>query len=181
MVEEKKKEEKTKESESTINIDLGLGGLFKGLGNFVEMIGEMSEKGEEIREKVQEFKGKGELKDIKGVYGFSVKTGLGGKPTVESFGNVKSTPKGPVVEETREPMVDVFEEDKTIQIIAEIPGVNEASIALEVQGDIINLHAESGQRKYQKEILLPHIVEEKPESQSYQNGMLDVTFLKKTT
>ncbi len=181
MAEEQKKKEKTedKENETTINVDLGLGGLFKGLGNFVEMVGDMAEKGEEFREKVQEFQGKGALKDVKGVYGFSVKTGIGGQPTVESFGNVKSTPKGPVVEETREPIVDVIEEDDKIQIVAEIPGVDEKSINLEVNGDILILSAESGERKYHKEILMPQPIEEAPLSASFNNGIYEARFNKK--
>lgn len=180
MVEEKKKkEEKEEQAEGNINIDLGLGGIFKGLGNFVEMVGDMAEKGEEFREKVQEFQGKGSLKDIKGVYGFSVKTGIGGQPTVESFGNVKSTPKGPVVEETREPIVDVFEEENEIQIVAEIPGVDENNIEFEVNGDILNLTANSGDRKYQKEILMPSAIEDKPISKTFNNGILEAKFKKK--
>jgi len=181
MSEEKEKKEKNEEieSETNLNIDLGLGGLFKGLGKFVEMIGDMTEKGEEIREKVQEFKGKGPLKDIKGVYGFSVKTGLGGKMKVEPFGNIKSTPKGPVVEETREPIMDVFEEQSTIQVVAEIPGVEAETVNVNIKGDVLNLSAENGDRKYAKEVLLPSEVKAEPISRSYKNGIFEVRFEKK--
>jgi len=138
----------------------------------------MTEKGEEFREKVQEFQGKGPLKDVKGVYGFSVRTGLGGKPTVEPFGNIKSTPKGPVVEETREPIVDVFEEEAKIQVVVEMPGVEEQNVHIEINEDVLNLSADNSARKYQKEILLPSKVQSEPISHSYRNGIYEV-WLKK--
>jgi len=175
----KKKETFEKQEEGSINIDLGLGKIFKGLGNFVDTLSDMTEKGEEFREKVKDFQGKGSMKDVKGVYGFSIRTGLGGQPKVEPFGNVKSTPKGPVVEKSREPIVDIFEEDDTIQIIAEIPGVDDDMVKLDISGDILILTAESSIRNYAKEILLPSEVEIEPLSRSYANGIFDVKFKKK--
>jgi len=173
------REKKQSGDEPGIHIDLGLGNLFKGIGNFVDLVGKMSEKGEEFVEKTKEFQGEGALKDLKGVYGFSVKMGLGGKPTVEPFGNVKSTPKGPVVEETREPIVDIFEEDSEVQIVAEMPGVNEQDVKLEIKGDVLILSAEGVKRKYRKEILLPTQVEPEALSRSHKNGVFEVRFKKK--
>lgn len=175
-----RKEEKKKEKdEPGIHIDLGLGNLFKGIGNFVDLISTMAEKGEEFVEKTKEFQGKGPLKDLKGVYGFSVKMGVGGKPTVEPFGNVKSTPKGPVVEETREPIVDVFEEDDEVQIIAEMPGVDEQDVKLEIKGDVLILSAEGLERKYRKEVLLPSEIEPEAISRSHKNGIFEARFKKR--
>lgn len=179
MTEKEKEEEKKEKEEATIHIDLGLGKLFKGLGNFIDLVADMAEKGEEFREQTKEFRGKGPLKDIRGVYGFSVRTGLGGRAMVEPFGNVKSTPKGPVVEETREPMVDVFEEEDAVQVVAEMPGVEEKGINLEINGDVLNIFADTEGRKYQKEILLPFEVDAEPLSRSYKNGIFEVRLKKK--
>jgi len=173
------KEGKSKKDRDSINIDLGFGNLFKGIGNFIDLISNMTEKGEEFIERTKEFRGKGPLKDIKGVYGFSVKMGLGGKPTVEHFGNVKATPKGPVVEESREPLVDIFEEEDEIQILAEMPGVEEQDVKLEVDGDILILSAEGAKRKYHKELLLPSEVEPEALSRTHRNGIFEVRFKKK--
>ncbi len=78
-------------------------------------------------------------KDVKGVYGFKISTLSGGKSVIETFGNVKETAKGPVVEEVREPMVDVFDEKDHILVIVELPGVSKENIKVEVNGDILNI------------------------------------------
>ncbi|MBU0713257.1 Hsp20/alpha crystallin family protein [bacterium] len=175
----KDEEQKKEKEESGIHIDLGFGKLFKGIGNFIDLVGQMTEKGEEFVEKTKEFHGEGALKDLKGIYGFSVKVGLGGKPTVEPFGNVKSTPKGPVVDEAREPIVDIFEEENEIQILAEMPGVEEQDVELEINGDILILSAAGSDRKYHKELLLPSQVEPEALSRSHKNGIFEARFKKK--
>lgn len=173
------KNEENKNEENTVHIDLGLGKLFNGIGNFVDLVGQMTEKGEEFVEKTKKFQGKGALKDLKGIYGFSVKVGLGGKPTVEPFGNIKTTPKGPVVEETREPIVDILEEEDEIQILAEMPGIEEQDVTLEINGDILILSAVGSDRKYHKELLLPAQVEPEVISRSHKNGIFEARFSKK--
>ncbi len=169
---------KKKEKEHEVKIDFGLGGLFKGLGNLVDLVSEMSEKGEQIKERTQEFSGKGPFKDVNGVYGFSIKMGASGKPEVNSFGNVKKSQNGPVVDEVREPMVDIFEEDDEIQIIAEMPGVAKNQIKLELNGDVMMISAQNNKRKYQKELLLPTPVKEQTVVYSYKNGILEVKLAK---
>ena len=136
----------------TGQVDAGLGGMFKSLGGFLELLSDLAEKGD------GEFSKSGEIGDdkkgVKAVYGFSVRVGGGGKPHIENFGNVKSDRDGsPVVEEAREPMVDVFDESDHLLVVAELPGVSEKEIAYEVKGDILHLSAAHGDRKYQKELL----------------------------
>jgi len=116
-------------------------------------------------------------KGAKGVYGFSIRT-LAGKPVIETFGNIRETKKGPVVEEVREPIVDVFDEKDHILVIAELPGVSEDEIKIEVAGDILNLTASDRDRKYAKEILLPSKVKASSLKTSFKNGILDITLEK---
>ncbi|MBU4361211.1 Hsp20/alpha crystallin family protein, partial [bacterium] len=131
-----------------------------------------------------EIKKEGEIdlsnlkKGMKGVYGFSIKTMTGGRPVVESFGNIKKTPKGPTVEEEREPITDVFDEKEEVRVYAEIPGVNEEDIKLDLKGDILDILAKSGDRKYHKEILLPAKVKSETLISSYKNGILEVKIRK---
>jgi HSP20 family protein len=163
-----KKEEKEK-----IEIDFGIGkisfgGLFKGLGNLIDLAAKLSEEGVEKRGEI-----KGLPKGARGVYGLSVRT-LAGKPVIESFGNIRETPKGPVVEEVREPIVDVFDEEDHIVVIAELPGVSEDKIKIEAVGDILNLTASDTDRKYAKEILLPSKVKPQSLKPTYQNGVLEI-------
>jgi len=133
MGKEKNKKGKEKETEG-LNIDFGigklsLGGLLDSIGNLVDLAAKLQEAGGEIN-KEGEIDLSNLKEGMKGVFGFSVKTAVGGKPVVESFGNVRKTPEGPKVEEEREPLTDVFDEDQEIRIYAEMPGVNEADIKL---------------------------------------------------
>ena len=56
----------------------GLEGIFKGLGDLVEKLSDLAEKGEQLS-RTGEFQLGDEAKNLKGVFGFTVKTGLGGK------------------------------------------------------------------------------------------------------
>jgi HSP20 family protein len=166
------------EGNEGLNIDFGigklsLGGLFKGIENLVDLAAKLKDAGGEIN-KEGEFDLSHLKKGMKGVFGFSVKTAVGGKPVVESFGNVKKTPEGPKVEEEREPITDVFDEDKEIRIYAEMPGVDEANIKLDLKEDILDISAQTGDRKYHKEILLPSKVQADTMSSSYANGILEI-------
>jgi HSP20 family protein len=166
----------------------GLGDLFRGIGDLVEFLKEMEAEGKTEVNRTGELRGGGRLKDLRGVYGFSVKVGLGGIPTVETFGNIRKGEEGAVVEELREPLADVFDEEETVRVIAELPGVEAPDIQVELKDDILTIRAEgrdrlAGQagRKYQKEILLP--AKGKPESlkTAYRNGILEITVLKAGT
>jgi HSP20 family protein len=171
---EKKKEAK---EEVKVSLDLGFGGLFKGLGDFIDLLGDMIETGEEEVTRSGEFRVKGLGDKAKGVYGFSVRTGIGGIPQVERFGNIRSTEEGPVVAEVREPLVDVFDEEQEIVIVAELPGVAEEEVHIEVQDDILSLET-TGQRKYAKEILLPEPVDAETLQKAYKNGILELRLRK---
>jgi HSP20 family protein len=171
---EKKKEAK---EEVKVSLDLGFGGLFKGLGDFIDLLGDMIETGEEEVTRSGEFRVKGLGDKAKGVYGFSVRTGIGGIPQVERFGNIRSSEEGPVVAEVREPLVDVFDEEQEIVIVAELPGVAEEEVHIEVQDDILSLET-TGQRKYAKEILLPEPVDAETLQKAYKNGILELRLRK---
>jgi HSP20 family protein len=147
--------------------------LFKGLGNLIDLASKLSEEGVDKKGEVR-----GLPTGVKGVYGFSIRT-LAGKPVIESFGNIRETAKGPVVEEVQEPIVDVFDEKDHILVIAELPGVSEDRIKVEVAGDILNLTASDSNRKYAKEILLPSKVKPESVKTAYKNGILEITLEKK--
>jgi len=174
---------KKKEEEEGLDIDfgvgkLGLGGLFKGIEKLVDLAADLKEAGGEIKKE-------GEIdlshlkKGMKGVFGFSIKSAVGGKSTVETFGHkIKKTPKGPTVEEEREPIIDVFDEKDEIKIYAEMPGVTKEDIKLDLKGDILDISAQSGEKKYHKEVLLPAKVKTKTMSSSYKNGILEIKIKK---
>ncbi len=170
-----KKSEKNEEDRIEINFGQGkisFGGLFKGMGNLIDLASRLSE---------QEINKEGEVAGLprgaKGIYGLSVRS-LAGKPIVETFGNLKETVRGPVVEEVREPMVDIFDEGDNILVIAELPGVSEDDIKIEVVGDVLKIDSAGTERKYAKEMLLPSKVKTDSLKNTYKNGILEITLEK---
>ena len=168
---------KKAKGEEGLDFDFGIGGLFKGIEKLVDLAANLKEAGGEIKKE-------GEIdlshlkEGMKGVFGFSIKTAVGGKPIVEPFGNIKKTPKGPKVEEEREPITDVFNEEEEVVVVAEMPGVNEEGISLDLKGDILAIKAVSKDRKYYKEILLPTKVKPEILQKSYKNGILEIRIKK---
>ena len=161
----------------------GSGGFFAGLGTLIEQLGKLAEQAEQAGgelTKTGEFK-VGSDKRIKGVYGFSVKSGPGEKGVkVEPFGNIRrDQERGQVeVQEIREPMVDVFDEPEQVLIVAEVPGIMQEDVRLELEEDILVLAAEKGDKKYRKEVLLPASFSSDQMSFSCRNGILEIKLIK---
>jgi HSP20 family protein len=157
--------------------DIRLGGLFKGLGDFVDLLADLAAKGETLRNGSGEIEGL--PRGMKGVYGFSVRTGLGGVPQVHKFGNVHATDRGPVVDDVREPMVDVFDEEDVIIVLAEMPGVGRADVEIEINGDVLSIATAAGApRKYAAEVLLPAPVQSDGMKMALKNGVLELRLTK---
>ena len=154
---------------------LNLGGFLGGLGTLLEKLGDLAEKGQELQKsgEFQDAQGK-----LRGVYGFNIKVGgLGGDGIqVEPFGNLRkdeATGRA-TVQEVREPMVDVFEEDGYVQVVAEMPGVGEKDVQVELKDDILTIAAGKGDKKYRKEVLLPRAFTLKKMTHKCRNGVLEV-------
>lgn len=154
-----------------------LEGILRGLGDLVEKLGTLAEKGEELK-RSGEFDINTGGKSGKAVYGFSVKMGLGDnqEPTIEPFGNVRRDERTgeTTVQEVTEPLVDVIEEVDHVLVLAEMPGVGDEDIRLDLAGDILTLHAEKGSKKYHKEILLPRAFTADKLEKTCRNGILEV-------
>lgn len=160
---------------------LSLGGLLSGFGKLVEAISQAAEKGE-VLGREGNFRvplGGPGRKEVKGVYGFTIRTLAGSKPIIRRFGNVKETPQGAVVDEVREPLVDVFEEKDRVRLVAELAGCEEKDIQTEIHGDIVRISANTGSRKYLAEVLLPRPVDEKSLERSFRNGVLEIALCRK--
>jgi len=175
---EKKQDEKKEGSRKGLG---AIGGIFAGLTEIVEKLGELAEKGEELSKAGNiDLKG-GQGKDLKAVYGFSVKTGIGGKGVkVEPFGNVRkdrSTGES-MVQEIHEPLVDVFEEDDHALVLAEMPGVDAEDVQVNLEDDILILSAAGEGRKYRKEVLLPGSFDRDKMTVSCRNGIVRIKCMK---
>ena len=174
MPDDKQQPTEGKQARSETHFDLGLGGIFKGLGDLLDVLSDMAEKGESEASRTGEFKVKGLGDKAQGVYGFSVRTGIGGIPQVQRFGNIRSAKEGGAeVAEVREALVDVFEEEQEIVVVAEIPGVAEDEVVIEIHDDVLSLTT-TGERKYEKEIVLPAAVNAASMKKSFKNGILEL-------
>ena len=160
-----------------LGLDLGLGGIFKGIGSLLELAAELAEK-EPTEVHREGHVGPTGEKGFNAVYGFSVRVGGGGKPTVQHFGNVREAAKGPVVDDVREPMVDTFDEGEFIRVIAEMPGVDGTDIKYDLKEDVLIISGEKGDRKYYKELLLPSAIDAQKTTHSSNNGILEMKLWK---
>lgn len=158
------------------------GGLFQGIGNLIELVSKMEREGTAVHRRERTVHGRtASGKEVRGVYGFSVRTGLGGsgRPRVEPFGNIRATKRGPVVAEVREPIVDVFEEADEVVVVAELPGVEESEITTRCTGTTLTIAAaHRGQKQYEKVVELPSAVRSESSKRSYRNGVLELRFRK---
>ncbi len=153
-------------------------GILRGLGDLVEKLGDLAEKGEQMKRSGVFDIDTNSGKNAKAVYGFSVKMGLdkNQEARVEPFGNVHRDEQTgeTTVQEVSEPLIDVIEENDHLLVLAEMPGVADEDVHVDLNGDILVLHAERGSKKYHKEIVLPRSFEGKAMEQSSRNGILEL-------
>ena len=170
----KKRDEKKSEG----GIESGLGGILKGLGDLVEKLGELSESGGELS-RTGEIHDAG--KELKGIYGFTIKSGLGGdSPRIEPFGNIRKDRESgrSVVQEVREPVVDLFEEKDHVSIVAEMPGISVEDVHIAVEDDLLTIAATHGEKKYRKEVLLPAIYAREKMRITCNQGVVEIKCVK---
>jgi HSP20 family protein len=118
------------------------------------------------------------------VYGYSVKIGPDGKPVIREFGNMKpgltgegGTPLN--LTERREPLVDLIEDDETVKVLAELPGVEKNEIRLRATDQGLTISVDNPTRKYYKELEFPVEVDERSAKSKYTNGVLEIVFRKR--
>jgi HSP20 family protein len=110
------------------------------------------------------------------VWGWNMSIGPDGKPQFKEFGNIKPSIKGsPVASKDREPLIDVFIEDKVVRIIAELPGVDKKDINVKTTETKVIIDATSGDRNYSCERELSVKIKPKTANAKYRNGILELT------
>ncbi len=158
-------------------VGFGMGGILNGLADLVRKLDELSDSSGEMS-KTGEFGGG---REMKGVYGFTVKVGPGERQVrVEPFGNVRKDAKSgrTVVHEIREPVVDIFEEGDHVLVLAEMPGVSAEDVHLEIDGDLLTITAERRDKKYRKEVRLPGSFTKEKIELSCNNGVVEIRCLR---
>ncbi|MDH5658115.1 MAG: Hsp20/alpha crystallin family protein [Nitrosopumilus sp.] len=109
-------------------------------------------------------------------YGYTMTVGPDGKPIVKEYGNVK--PNLLPTSDTREPVVDtiVDEKEKTVKLIAEMPGVEKSDVKVVVENKSVDLSAVHNEKTYHVKVPLKNTVDENSAKASYKNGILEIIF-----
>lgn len=182
-------------------IDLSLGGLFKGIGSFVDLINQLAEEDKDSFTKTGGFSGVHNGRGVRGQYGFTVRLGVGetsghkdvsGHKGVFVHKDVSGPQDVPMLddaaefsnEENRnqeavlEPVVDVLDEGPHLVVISELPGVTKDEISIEIDGSTLKLSAPGTRHCFRREVNLPVPAEPVPLSNSFKNGILELTLKK---
>ena len=181
MAEKDKKKENDKEDESVAGGILkgigemipGLGGLFKGLEKSPAFKERLKKIDEEVERKLKEAPLKkteeGKFR-IKGR--FEARHLAPDKPYKPSMRKEVSPPM------PQERPVDIFDEKDYIKVIAEIPGVEEDDIKINLEKDRLTISVNVPDYKYHQKLKLP--CESKGKlGKFYRNGILEVRIQKK--
>jgi len=118
------------------------------------------------------------------VYGYSVKIGPDGRPIFREFGNMKPSLAGEEraslnLQDKREPLVDVIDDNGSVKVLAELPGVEKQNIKLYATSDGLTISVDNPEMKYYKELAFPAEVDKDTAKSTYRNGVLEIVFSKK--
>jgi len=159
-----------------------LGGIIPGLGGLVKGL----EKSEAFRERLEvidkeiEVRLKSEpLKRTEGgVSSFQSGFSRGTRPRVVPSTKRQATSqvKREVVT-SKEPPVDVFDEETHLRVLAELPGVGEKDIKVTLRETQLIISTDTPTHKYYKEITLPCTPRGQMDK-SYRNGVLELILQK---
>ncbi|OGW12729.1 MAG: hypothetical protein A3G93_01125 [Nitrospinae bacterium RIFCSPLOWO2_12_FULL_45_22] len=78
-------------------------------------------------------------------------------------------------ETLEEKIVDIVDGKRRVLVIAEMPGVSEEEINIDIAGDVLLLLASHKDKKYSNEIFLPARVKRETMKYIYKNGLLEIT------
>lgn len=150
----------------------GVNNILRGLGEFLELLSGLAEQGNELTRSAEVVD---ERKNVKAVYGFSVRMGGDRQPRVERFGTVRPKHRGVVIEDALEPMLDVFDEGDYVRLVVELPGVDPERITFQLRGDVLSIEAAGRDRRYSKRVTIPAPpVRMEQATSCYRNGIFEL-------
>jgi len=83
--------------------------------------------------------------------------------------------------EEQKPLIDIFQENNTVTIVAEIVGFNKESLKISVKDQKLTLSAKSKDRRYYKSLNLPTVVIPNAMHTKFKNGVLEIKLKKAET
>lgn len=117
------------------------------------------------------------------VYGSTTTIGPDGKPIVREFGNVRprmivgSTPN---ILTERQPLSEVSSTDKEVRVSVELSGVSKEQIKIDANENQVDIKTDDPKRRYHEVIDLPTEVDIDSVKSTFTNGLLEITFNKKS-
>jgi HSP20 family protein len=145
--------------------------------NPFDIFSDFDEIFDEMMREMQDMEEQGEHVSGPFFYGFSMSQRPGEEPEVREFGNIHPG-KGQFEIGERKPLIDVFENEKSVQVVAEMPGIEKQDVELDIEGRELDIHAKRGDRRYHETVELPAEVDIDSAKASYKNGVLEITLNK---
>ncbi|WP_406657870.1 archaeal heat shock protein Hsp20 [Methanolobus sp. ZRKC2] len=114
------------------------------------------------------------------VYGFSVSKRPGEEPEIRKFGDTPDyeddmfSGRQQVRIEQRNPLIDIFEIEGQVHVVAELPGIDKDDIEVNATESSMELKASNDELDYFEDIDLPVTVDPDTAQASYRNGVLEI-------
>lgn len=152
----------------------GIGNVLRGIGDFVNLLSDMLAEGIDEWSETREIGGLGSKGPVRGVYGISVRLGPGKSFRVDDFGNVRREEEGPFAGGERKPLVDIFDEENGVLIVAEVPGTSPDRIHLSYESGVLSILAEGPDHRYRRDVEIRRRVRFDKREVSCKEGILKI-------
>jgi HSP20 family protein len=161
----------------------GLEGLFKGIAGILQMANDIAVRAggdDSTPVDVRRTASTGIPGAVNVVYGASLRVGARVAPPRRRPRTLRQNARRePIIDDTREPLADLFDEGDHFLVIAELPGVDGAGVHWTLERNtIVTIQAESADRKYVKQIELPGLASDHGAVSCYANGVLELRLCK---
>jgi len=163
--EEGEKEIKKSEEDEDREPEGIAGNVLKGLGDIIPGLGGL----------IKGLKKSAAFQDRLKVIDAEVEARLKGKGLTEKEGEIYRS--RPTVATPKEVPVELFDEGDYWRVIAELPGIEEKDIKVDLEGARVLISVNSSQRKYHREINLA-CTPKGDLKKVYKNGILEITIEK---
>jgi HSP20 family protein len=110
--------------------------------------------------------------------GFSIRNAPDGKKRIQEFNKRKFRPNKTRKLKEPDPLVDLFENDESLVVLAALPGVKRDAINLHVTKNRLTISVDAPNLKNRRELKLPAKVDPKSGRASCKNGVLEVKLRK---
>jgi len=77
-----------------------------------------------------------------------------------------------------QPLIDIFQEENWLTVVAEIAGFNKETLKIDVKDQKLTLSAKAKDRRYYKSLNLPKVVIPNIIHTNYKNGVLEIKLKK---